>query len=79
MIVLKLKDTGTVAGRVSEDEFQFLVNQLEEESEEDTDYFISAETVELLKQRGASASLLSILEQAVTGSSEGVELSWSRD
>jgi PHD/YefM family antitoxin component YafN of YafNO toxin-antitoxin module len=79
MIVLKLKDSGAVAGRISEDDFQFLVDQLEEESEEDTDYFISAETIELLRQRGGGENLMSILKQAATGSAEGVELSWSRE
>jgi hypothetical protein len=79
MIVLKLKDSGTVVGRVSEEDFQFLVDQLEEESEEDTDYFITAATIEMLEQRGESPGLTELLKQAVAGSAEGVELSWSRE
>lgn len=79
MIVLKVKDSGAVAGRISEDDFQFLVDQLEEESEEDTDCFISTETIELLAQRGGSENLMNLLQQAVSGSAEGVELSWSRE
>jgi hypothetical protein len=78
MIVLTLKDGGAVVGRITEDEFQFLVDQLEEETEEDTDYFVTTETVDLLAQHGGSENLTKVLEQAVAGS-DGVELSWSRE
>ncbi len=78
MIVLALKDSGTVVGRITEEDFQFLVDQLEEETEEDTDYFITMATVDLLVQHGGSESLTQVLEQALSGS-DGVELSWSRE
>ncbi len=78
MIVLKLKDTGAEVGRVTEDDFRFLVEQLEEESDEDTDYFIDLATVEMLDKRGGSLGLMDVLERAV-GTSQGVEISWNRD
>ncbi len=78
MIVLRIKDTGVVAGKISDDDFQFLVDQLEEESEEDTDYYITVATIEALEREGGSQQLLQVLDQAV-GGSEGVELSWDRE
>lgn len=78
MVVLRLKDTGIVVGRISDDEFQFLVDQLEEESEEDTDYYITMATIDMLDRDGGSEHLLEVLEKAV-GKSEGVELSWERE
>jgi hypothetical protein len=78
MIVLSLKDSGAMVGRIGEDDFQFLVDQLEEESEEDTDYYITPGTIEMLGQRGGSESLITVLKQAVAGS-EGVEVSWTRE
>jgi hypothetical protein len=75
MIRLSLKDDGAFLGSIDEEELQLLIDQLEEESETDTDYFISAETIDLLEQRGASAHLVGMLRRAV-GSSEGVEIVW---
>ena len=77
MITLSLKDGGALLGTISEADFKLLVDQLEEESEEDTDYYISAVTIELLEQRGASPALLSVLKRAV-GSSEGADVAWKR-
>ena len=56
MVRLSLKESGTV-GTVSDADFQMLVDQLEEESEEDTDYYVTAETIALLEERGASETL----------------------
>ena len=77
MITLSLKDSGALLGTISDDDFQLLVDQLEEETEEDTDYYISPLTIELLEERGASVELLSLLKRAV-GSSEGVDVAWKR-
>ena len=53
------------------------MDQLEEEHEEDTDYYVCPDTIETLAEDGASASLLKVLKDAV-GDSEGVEVSWKR-
>jgi hypothetical protein len=63
---------------VSDDDFQFLVDCLEEESGEDTDYYITMATIDLLDREGGSQQLLEVLDKAV-GGSEGVELSWERE
>ena len=78
MITLVNKDTGKPIGSVSEDDLRVLVDQLEEEDSEDTDYYIDADTVDLLEENGASADLLRVLRQAL-GDAEGIEVSWKRD
>lgn len=78
MVALRLKETGIVVGRISDDEFQFLAGQLEEESEDDTDYYITMATIDMLEREGGSQHLLEMMEKAV-GGSEGVELSWERE
>ena len=78
MITLVNKDTGQAIGSVSENDLQVLVDQLEEEDSEDTDYYISADTIDLLEENGASADLLHVLRQAL-GDAEGIEVSWKRD
>ena len=78
MIMLYNKETGVLIGGISEEQFQFLVNHLEEESEEDTDYYINQATLEMFEQEGAEPSLLSLLRKAL-GEKEGIEIQWKRD
>jgi hypothetical protein len=75
MITLSLKESGTVLGTISDEDFQLLMDQLVEESEEDTDYYIDAVTIDLLESAGAGAELVALLKRAV-GSSEGVDIVW---
>lgn len=77
MITLSLKGTTAVLGTIDESDLQFMIDQLEEEFDEDTDYFISSATVEMLQDNGASDALVRILKDAV-GSSEGVDINWKR-
>jgi hypothetical protein len=77
MYTLSLRDSGAVIGSIEEADLQLLVEQLEEERSEDTDYYVSPETIDFLQDRGASAGLLALLRTAV-GDSEGVEVSWKR-
>ena len=78
MIVLRAKESGVVVGRISEEELQLLVDQLEEESEDDTDYYVTMATIDLLERAGGGEHLLEMLEKAV-GDEEGVDISWSRE
>lgn len=77
MIKLTLKDTGTFLGTIDEADLQLLVDQLEEEHDRDTDYYVCPETIAILDKSGASASLLQILKDAV-GSTEGVDIAWKK-
>jgi hypothetical protein len=78
VITLSLKDGGDVIGTIDEDDLQMLIDQLVEEDEEDTDYYITPMTIDLLEESGASAELVSILREAV-GDSEGVDIAWEED
>jgi len=71
------KSTGAVLGSISQSELQFLNDQLEEESSRDTDYFINGATVDMLEAAGGSATLVSLLRQAV-GTSDGVDIAWEQ-
>jgi hypothetical protein len=75
MITLSLKDTDAFLGTIDDSDLQLLVDQLEEEHENDTDYYVCAATIELLEESGASTRLIEILKDAL-GSSEGVEIAW---
>jgi hypothetical protein len=63
-----------ILGSVTENQLAFLVENLEEEFEEDDEYFISSETVQYLKRAGADKDLLSMLEKAVADKEEGVDI-----
>jgi len=77
MVTLSLTESGTVLGSISDADFQMLVDQLEEESEEDTDYYVTAETIAMLEERGASETLVALLKRAL-GAAEGVDVNWER-
>jgi len=74
---LSLKDSGAFLGTIDGVDLQLLVDQLEEEHEEDKDYYVCPDAIEVLKESGASAGLIKILTAAV-GSSEGVEVAWQK-
>ena len=77
MVTLSLTESGAVLGSISDADLQMLVDQLEEESEEDTDYYVTAETIAMLEERGASETLVALLKRAL-GTAEGVDVSWER-
>jgi len=77
MIQLFDKESGDVLGEISEDDVQFLIDHLEEETEDDVDYYINGPTIEGLKEEGIGSDLLNILETAL-GDREHIEIEWSR-
>lgn len=68
-------DTGDEIGTISEDHLKFLAAQLEEDHEDDKDYFIDRETLELLSDNGADPELLAILEKGLAGDDE-MDIAW---
>jgi hypothetical protein len=78
MITLRNTATGVVAGSVTEAELRFLIENLEETSPEDTDYFIDRATIDMLAEDGrATDHLLSVLRGAL-GAGDGVDLRWEK-
>jgi hypothetical protein len=62
-------------GEISEDQLDFLIDNLEEEWPEDRDYYVNKTMLEMLKQRGADAGLMRLLTDALAGREE-VDILW---
>ncbi|HYL55640.1 MAG TPA: hypothetical protein VEU73_08710 [Gemmatimonadales bacterium] len=77
MIELRDKATDEYLGTIEDDELQFLIDDLEEKSLADRDYYIDADTIQMLEDDGAPPSLLTLLRQSL-GSRDGVEVRWRR-
>jgi hypothetical protein len=77
MIQLFDKKTGAPLGTLSDEQFQFLSDHLEEESLRDDDYYLNRATVDYLEQDGADGALVALLRQAL-GGGEDAEIRWSR-
>jgi hypothetical protein len=77
MITLRLKDSGATLGSISEADLQVLLDQFEEESSTDRDYFIDERTVQIIEEAGASPDLCALLRKAI-GGGDGIDIVWSR-
>ena len=77
MIQLRDKETGGILGSITEDQLQFLVDQLEEESDADTDYYLNTATLEMFAENGIDPALLTLLREAL-GNREEMEIEWLR-
>ena len=75
MIKLYDKETGRLLGTLREEQLRFLIDQLEEESSDDTDYYINKATIEMLAQAGADPELVTLLQQGL-GEREEMEIRW---
>ncbi|MGH7636254.1 MAG: galactosyldiacylglycerol synthase [Gemmatimonadaceae bacterium] len=78
MPTLRDKEADRLLGHISDDDLQFLIDQLEETSDSDTDYWIDTNTVQLLEDEGGSAELIGLLRAALSGR-DGFEMEWARD
>lgn len=77
MIYLYDKESGRKLGMLSEAQLQFLVDQLEEESSDDQDYYIDGPTLEMLQDAGADPALIDRLRSGLDGR-DGYEAAWER-
>jgi len=68
-------DTGDDIGTISDVQLKFLVEQLEEEHEEDQDYFVDRDTLELMADNGGDPELLAMLEKAI-GDDDSMNIAW---
>jgi hypothetical protein len=62
-------------GVISDAQLKFLVDQLEEEHDEDQDYYIDRDTLELLMDNGAEPELVALLEKAI-GDDDEMDIAW---
>jgi hypothetical protein len=68
-------DTGDTIGTITDVQLQFLIAQLEEENDDDKDYFIDRDTLELLSDNGGDPDLLAIIEKAM-GKDDEIDIAW---
>ena len=59
---------------ITEAQLDFLIDNLEEEFEEDEEYFLNADTIDYLKEQGADSELIAVLERALAGAKDGVDI-----
>lgn len=74
---LYIEESNIDLGEITEAELRSLLDNLEEESQEDTDYYITPDTLDYLAARGADAKLVAILRQAI-GDEDGIDIRWSK-
>lgn len=68
-------DTGDDIGNISDAQLKFLVEQLEEEHEEDDDYFVDRNTIEVMSDNGGDPELIAMLEKAI-GDDDQMGIAW---
>ena len=76
-IQLYEKDTARLLGTITEEQLRFLADELEEESPTDTDYYLSADTIDMLEDDGADPAFIAVLRQLLDGR-DGLEIRWER-
>ena len=70
MIKLYDKLTDRLLGSVSDEELQFLIDNLEEESVTDVDYYLNETVLDSLKEKGMSDNLAQVLQSAMSDKNE---------
>jgi hypothetical protein len=75
MYALYIKADHRHIGDISDDELQFLVDNLEEEELDDTDYDLTRLTLEYLRGNGLSPRLAQLLDGAL-GDQDDVEIAY---
>jgi hypothetical protein len=77
MIRLIDKSTGKLLGRITEEDLQFLMDNLEEEDLSDADYYINRATLDMLKEKGMDDDLAALLEGAM-GEGDEIEIGYEK-
>ena len=75
MIRLFDAETDEPLGSISEAQLEFLMDEMEEESSTDRDYYINGETIEMLEEHGAEKELVAVLREALADRDE-MEVRW---
>jgi hypothetical protein len=67
------KANGSSIGDITQEDLQFLTEQMEEESSKDIDYFVDSATVDMFEEAGGSKALIDMLRKAV-GNTDGIDI-----
>ena len=68
-------DTKETIGEITQEQLDFLRAQLEEEFEGDVEYYLSRDTLDVLRDNGADDELMALLEKAL-GDRDDVDIAW---
>lgn len=77
MVEIFDNQTGAPLGTLTDDQFQYMADRLEEESDEDQDYYVNRTTVDAFEAEGADPELVAVLRRAL-GNGDEAEIRWSR-
>jgi processive 1,2-diacylglycerol beta-glucosyltransferase len=66
---------GKKLGTITEEQLQFLVKEMEEESTTDRDYYVNSMTVDMMEADDADAALIAFLRKAL-GGREDMDIRW---
>ncbi len=77
MVYIYDKATSDLIGEIGDEDLQFLIDQMEEESTKDQDYSITNMEIAFFAENGASSQLVDLLRKALGEKSEVIIL-WSR-
>jgi hypothetical protein len=77
MIDLYNDATNVLIGSMTEADLKVLQDALEEETEDDQDYYIDQATLDVLGDGRATEHLMGLLRKAL-GTAEGVDIRWQR-
>ena len=77
MVFVYNKATNDLIGEIGEEDLQFLIDQMEEESMKDQDYSITDMEINYFAENGASSELVDLLRKAL-GDQPEVIILWSR-
>lgn len=78
MVKLFDKETDAALGEITDEQFAFLAEQLEEESSDDTDYYLNRVTLEVFNEQGADKALMDLLYKAL-GERDEMEIRWTQE
>ena len=76
MPYLKDKESGTSIGEISDEQLQFLIDHLEEETSTDRDYYLNETTIQMMEEAGADPILVEMLRKGLNNR-EGMEIEWT--
>jgi processive 1,2-diacylglycerol beta-glucosyltransferase len=75
MITLLDAQTDTEIGQITQEQLNYLINDLEEESAEDTDYYINLDTLDMFAQQGVDPALIALLRKGL-GDRQDMDIRW---
>ena len=77
MINMHNKNTQELIGEISEEQLQFLIDQLVEEDSTDQDYYINRDQLDQFEEKGGDETLIQMLRDAM-GTKEDMDIIWSK-